>query len=86
VFRRQDARKAQNPKGIRDMTNHPPIGTTIGYVPAGETLAGWTMVATGDGRYIVTKSGACFGRDHDRSIPTDLAWDAVGAHFAAKVA
>lgn len=64
------------------MNLHPTIGTLIGRVPAHATLAGWAMVATGDGRYIVTKSGACFGRDHDRSIPTDLAWDAVSAYFA----
>lgn len=60
-----------------------PIGTIIGLVPEGETLAGWAKVATGDGRYIVTKSGACFGREHDRSIPTDLAWDAVTAYLRA---
>lgn len=63
---------------------HPAIGTVIGQVAEGEVLAGWAQVATGDGRYITTKSGACFGREHDRSIPTDLAWDAVGAYFASK--
>lgn len=62
----------------------PTIGSVIGYVPATEVLAGWAKVATGDGRYVVTKSGACFGREHDRTIPTDLAWDAVGAYFTAK--
>lgn len=62
----------------------PTIGTVIGHVPEGEVLAGWAQIATGDGRYIVTKSGACFGREHDRSISTDLAWDAVGAYFAQR--
>lgn len=64
-------------------STHPAIGTRIGSVPEGEVLAGWAMIATGDGRHVVTKSGACFGREHDRSIPTDLAWDALGAYFAA---
>lgn len=62
----------------------PEIGTVIGTVPEGEILAGWHKVATGDGRYIVTKSGACFGREHDREIPTDLAWAAVSAMFAKR--
>jgi hypothetical protein len=63
------------------VTSIPTLGTVIGYVPEGEVLAGWAQVATGDGRYIVVKSGSCFGREHDRSVPTDLAWDAVDAYL-----
>ena len=64
--------------------SHPAIGTKIADVPEGETLAGWAMIATGDGRHVTTKSGACFSREHDPSIPTDLAWDAVDAFLAGK--
>ena len=63
------------------LTAVPVIGTVIGTVAADETLAGWVKVATGDGRYIVTKSGSCFGRDHDSTITADLAWDAVDVYL-----
>lgn len=65
-------------------TTCPPIGTRIGTVPAGQVLAGWAMVATGDGRYVVTKSGACYGQEHDGTIACDLAWDAVDAYLRGR--
>lgn len=65
-------------------TTAPAIGTLIGLVADGEVLAGWAKVATGDGRFIVTKSGACFGRDHDSSIPAELAWAAVSAYLSSR--
>jgi hypothetical protein len=61
----------------------PHIGAQVGSVTDGP-LAGWAKVATGDGRYVVTKSGVCFGREHDRSIPADLAWAAVSAYLAKR--
>lgn len=62
----------------------PAIGTLIGLVPDGEVLAGWKKIATGDGRYITTKSGVCFGAQHDPTIPSELGWGAVGAYFAGR--
>jgi hypothetical protein len=62
----------------------PAIGTILGREPRTATLAGWARVATGDGRYVVTKSGVCFNRSHDESIPTDLAWAAVNAYCEAR--
>src|SRR5437588_11510416 len=61
------------------------IGTVIGTVADGDTLAGWEIVATGDGRAIVMKSGSCWGQWGGRKVETDLAWDAVTARLWARM-
>lgn len=60
------------------------VGTLLGQVADGETLAGWEIVATGDGGAITMKSGSCWGR-YSGEFDSDTAWDAVTARLWAKL-
>lgn len=62
----------------------PPIGAVLRHVPEGETLVGWPIVATGDGREVAcAPSGSCLHR-YDGTVPIDLAWNAMSAYLRAR--
>lgn len=66
---------------VSPATLHPPIGTKLGEVMPPRILAGWPIVATGDGRSIISSPTGTSHRRDDESVSADLAWDAVEAFF-----
>lgn len=59
------------------------IGTVIGTIAAGEVLAGWEIIAAGNGAAIAMKSGSCFAR-FSGECTADEAWAAVTARLWAR--